>query len=358
MNLAGVSSGCFLLLLALLVPVELWSAPMHAGALPGECPDGYQVKPGLNTNFPSDGKMRAFIVAPPAASGKPVPVWVPLTGSVESTNDNLHVARSGANALMADKGFMVLGPVRECANQDPDLGGGICNGPGIEGWNWRPWTEGRAGSAQGDPWKNDEGPDSRFLIAMVKCVATKYPLDARRLYVGGISSGATMTHRSLTFRSDFWAGGLPISGEWYVTQDDGAALSFEAAGAAVEANPTKLFQGRIGPLPLKTKLDPMIVVTVWGGEKDLWRCAGVLCANYRPSTQAASNYFSSIRGVVEVSCSSTHGHMWPQINTQAFNLWALTTLASHPKGTPVSAFHLTAPPEGYSCRVGPFTDHY
>jgi hypothetical protein len=102
----------------------------------------------------------------------------------------------------------------------------------------------------------------------------------------------------------------------------------------------------------------MIVVTVWGGEKDLWRCAGVLCANYRPSTQAASNYFSSIPGVVEVSCSSSHGHMWPQINTQAFNLWALTTLASHPKGTPVSAFHLTAPPEGYSCRVGLFTDHY
>ncbi len=338
--------------------LSLLAAPLQAAALRGECPQGYEVTPGLNTNFPSGGKLRAFIVVPPAVLSQPVSVWVPLTGSVESTNDNLHTARSGANALMADQGFMVIGPVRECANQDPDLGAGACNGPGIEGWNWRPWNEGRAAGAQGDQWKNDEGPDSRFLIAMVKCVATKYKLDARRLFIGGISSGATMTHRALSFRSDFWAGGLAISGEWYVTQDDGSALSFEAAGAAVEANPTKIFQGRIGPLPLKTQLSPLIVITVWGGDKDLWRCAGVLCANYRPSTQAASNYFSAIPGVIEVSCSSSHGHMWPQINTQAFNLWALSTLASHPKGTPASKFHLTPPPEGYACKVGPYTDHY
>jgi poly(3-hydroxybutyrate) depolymerase len=345
------------LILTAIAPLKLLAAP-SAQALSGECPDGYQVKPGLNVAFPSSGKMRAFIVVPPADLSKPVPVWVPLTGSVESTDANLHVARSGANALMADKGFMIIGPVRECANQDPDLGAGICNGPGVGGWNWRPWTEGRAADADGDRWRNDEGPDSKFLIAAVRCVATKYRLDARRLFVGGISSGATMTNRALAFRSDFWAGGLPISGEWYVTQDDGTALSFEAAAAAVQASPAKIFQGRAGPFPLKSKLDPMIVITVWGGANDLWRCAGVLCADYRPSTQAASNYFSSIPDVVEVSCSSSHGHMWPQINTQEFNLWALTTLASHPKGTPASEFHLARPPDGYDCKLGRFTDHY
>jgi poly(3-hydroxybutyrate) depolymerase len=327
-------------------------------ALPGACPDGYQVKPGLNINFPSDGKMRAFVVTPPADLSKPVPVWVPLTGTVESTNANLHVARSGANALLADKGFMVLGPVRECSDQDPDSSGAVCNGPGKDGWNWRPWTEGRAANAEGDRWKNDEGPDSRFLIAMVRCVAKSYPLDARRLFVGGISSGGTLTNRVLTFRSDFWAGGMPISGEWYVTPDDGTAQSFENARDAVAANPTKIFQGRVGPYPLKTKLAPMIVITVWGGENDKWSCSGIPCSDYRPTTQAAANYFSSIPGVIEVSCTSSHGHMWPQINTQEFNLWALTTLASHPKGAPVSDFHLMPPPQGYSCRLGPFIDHY
>jgi hypothetical protein len=102
----------------------------------------------------------------------------------------------------------------------------------------------------------------------------------------------------------------------------------------------------------------MIVISVWGGDNDLWRCSGILCADYRPSTQAASNYFSSIAGVVEVSCSSSHGHMWPQLKTQAFNLWALETLASFPKGSSVRSFHLTAPPEGYRCKLGRFADHY
>jgi poly(3-hydroxybutyrate) depolymerase len=349
----------FLLILAVLAEPH---APAHAAepikALDGDCPGDYQVKPGLNVDFPIEGTMRAFVVVPPVNQPKPAPVWVPLTGTVESTNDNLHVARSGANALMANKGFMVIGPVRECANQDPDLRAGPCNGPGVGGWNWRPWTEGRAADSSGDQFKNDEGPDSRFLIAAVRCVAKFYPLDKRRLYVGGISSGGTMTNRALTFRPDFWAGGLAISGEWYVTQDHGSPLSFDAAREAVQAAPAKIFQGRVGPYPLKAKLFPLIVISVWGGPNDLWKCSGVLCADYRPSTQAASNYFSSIPGVITVSCSSTHGHMWPQINTQAFNLWALTTLASFPKWTPAQEFRLTAPPEGYSCKLGRFTDHY
>jgi hypothetical protein len=269
--------------------------------LAGACPDNYHVKAGLNVNFPIDGSKRAFIVVPPATGHTPAPVWVPLTGTVESTNDNLHVERSGANALMAD---------------------------------------------------------SRFIIAAVRCVAKSYPLDATRLFIGGISSGGTMTHRALTFRSDFWAGGLPISGEWYVSQDDGSALSFDAAREAVATDPGKIFQGRVAPFPLPSKLNPMIVISLWGGANDLWKCSGVLCADYRPSTQAASNYFSSIPGVITISCSSSHGHMWPQINTQAFNLWALSTLASFPKGSLSKNFNLTTPPDGYSCMLGRFTDHY
>ena len=123
-------------------------------------------------------------------------------------------------------------------------------------------------------------------------------------------------------------------------------------------DPKKVFQGRVGPYPLSYLLDPMVVITVWGGEKDLWNCGTVLCADYRPSTQAASNYYSAQRDVVHVACSATHGHMWPQVNTDAFNLWALRTLASHPKGTPTAKFALTQPPDGYTCRLGAFEDHY
>jgi hypothetical protein len=62
--------------------------------------------------------------------------------------------------------------------------------------------------------------------------------------------------------------------------------------------------------------------------------------------------------VVHVACSATHGHQWPTVNRDAFNLWALTTLSSHPKGTSKDAFTLTPPPSGYSCKLGVFTDHY
>lgn len=324
------------------------------------CPDGFVVKEGLNTGFPHEGMMRAFVVIPPKGATGPAPVWVPMSGTVESANANLFVDRSGGNAKLADHGFMVIGPVRQCANQDPDVGFAPCDGPGSNGWNWKPWNDGRAANAEGEKWKQDEGPDSRFFEAMVRCVGTKYPLDARRLYLGGISAGGTVTNRALTFNSDFWAGGLPLSGEWYVTADDGSALEFKDAVEAVRAAPTKIHQGRIGPYPLPKSLDPLIVITVWGGEKDTYDCGPPLgyCADYRPSTQAGSNYFASMPNVVHVACKGEQGHRWPAANRDAFNLWALQTLASHPKGADPKSFRLTTPPDTYSCQLGPFTGLY
>ena len=107
-------------------------------------------------------------------------------------------------------------------------------------------------------------------------------------------------------------------------------------------------------------LDPLVVITMWGGEKDTYDCGPPLglCADYRPSTQAGSNYFSSKPTVVHVACTGDHGHRWPATNRDAFNLWALKTMASHPKGSNPKAFKLTAPPEGYSCKLGPFTGLY
>ena len=307
------------------------------------CPNGFTPHEGLNTGFPSDGLQRAFVIVPAKGAAGAAPVWVPLTGTVESTNANLNVARSGANALMAEKGFTVIAPVRQCAEQDPNVGRGPCDGVGSNGWNWKPWNDGRAQGADGDKWKDDAGPDVRFFEAMVRCAGTKFALDRSRLFIGGIS-----------------AGGMPISGEWYVSNDDGSSLTFNEARQAVIGNPAKIFQGRIGPYPLPTKLSPLVVITVWGGEKDLWDCGPPLglCADYRPSTQAGANYFSAKSNVVHVACSATHGHMWPQVNTQAFNLWALTTMASHPKGADPKSFRLTPPPEGYSCKLGTFEDHY
>jgi poly(3-hydroxybutyrate) depolymerase len=97
------------------------------------CPEGFTPREGLNTDFPSDGQQRAFVVIPPAHNVGRAPVWVPLTGTVESTNDNLHAPRSGENSVLADAGFMVIAPLRVCAQQDPNYRGGACNGPGRNG---------------------------------------------------------------------------------------------------------------------------------------------------------------------------------------------------------------------------------
>ena len=325
-----------------------------------ECPEGFSPKPGLNVDFPSDSKKRAFIVVPPKQGASQAPVWVPMVGTVEATNANLYVQRNGNNAKLAEHGFMVIAPVRDCAAQDPALAAGPCNGPGSNGWTWNPWNDGRSPTTTGDRYKTDAGDDARFLEAMVRCVGTKWKLDAKRLYVGGISAGGTMTNRALLFASDFWAGGLPISGEWYATRDDGSSVPFAVARAMVAAEPAKIWQGRVGPFPLPKKLGPMIILTVWGGQKDLWDCGPPigLCSDYRPTTQASSNYFSAQPNVVHIACTAGHGHMWPQTNTDAFNLWALRTLASHPKGSKPAEFKLTPPPEGYTCQLGRFTDHY
>jgi poly(3-hydroxybutyrate) depolymerase len=336
------------------------AAAAVAAPVAWQCPDGYQIHEGLNVDFPHKGLKRSFWVYPPQADASPAPVWVPLTGTVESTNDNLTSARSGANALMAQQGFMVIGPVRQCAEGDPAYAGPRCNGLGADGWIWKPWNEGRTPDAGGDKWKHDAGPDASFFQAAIRCVGTRWKLDPDSFYIGGISSGGTMTNRALLFDSDFWAGGMPISGEWYVTGDDGAGLSFNDARALVAAHPAKIVQSRAGPYPLPERLGSLIVITVWGGERDMWNCGPSigLCADYRPATQAASNYFSSQPDVVHVACSSTYGHMWPQIDTQAFNAWALKTMSSHPKGSSAKDFTLTPPPQGYQCRIGRFTDHY
>lgn len=352
--LAARATGRLLCVLGLITAVPAWAADEW------HCPKGYEPKAGLNTDFESDGKKRAFVVVPPRGAKGAAAVWVPMVGTVEATNWNLYVPRSGSNAKLADAGYMVIAPVRDCAGQDPKLAAGPCNGPGRDGWTWNPWNEGRSPDAAGDRFKSDAGPDVRFLEAMVRCVGTKWKLDRSRLYLGGISSGGTMTNRALLFDSTFWAGGMPISGEWYVTRDDGGSMPFIQARDLVASDPDRIYQGRVGPYPLRRNLDPMIVVTVWGGETDKWDCGPPIgpCSDYRPTTQVGSNYFSSVPGVVHVACSAGHGHSWPQVNTDAFNLWALRTMSSHPKGSRPASFRLTAPPDGYKCRLGRFTDHY
>lgn len=179
-------------------------APQPVGTWTPACPGNFEPMPGVNTGFPTPTGDRSFSLNLPKDAQTPRPVWVPLTGSVESTNENLDAR--GGNRKLTEQGYIVIGPVRRCAGSVSGAGtadnGGACNMAGSGGWTWNPWNEGRVFGPAGDPWKTDAGPDAAFLQAVVKCVATKYSVDQRRIFVGGISSGATMTNRALTFDSE------------------------------------------------------------------------------------------------------------------------------------------------------------
>jgi hypothetical protein len=324
--------------------------PAESSELAGECPEGFMPKEGENTGFPDPSGMRQFVVVPPSAPSPggmdaPYPLFISLTGTVESTNQNL--TNRGNTSKLAEKGWIVVGPVRQCSSNADDASS-ACNGTGSDGWNWRPWNEGAAPGAAGQKWYQEEGPDAKFLKSMTKCIATKWKLDAKRLFVGGISSGGTFSNRLLTFGDDFWAGGLPISGEMYLMNP-----------GAVPNDPTAIQDGRCCPVPLPREpdaMDPMIIITIWGGPTDTWPGA-----NYLASTQVFSNYMETQKNVVHLACSATHGHMWPNQMQDAFNAWFADVFYSHPKGTPPDAFKMIDPPDNggaYSCKLGRYTDHY
>jgi hypothetical protein len=325
--------------------------------LEGACPENYKLEVGFNRDFPSAGMMRAFYVIPPPDTTKPMPVWVPLTGTEESTQQNLEVQRSGNNKAVAEGGYMVLGPVRICANQDPMLAnGGRCSGAGPEPYMYIPWRDGASQrQTTNDPVYKEEGPDSVFFEDMIRCVAASYPILKKKLYVGGISAGGSMTHRALTFRSDFWAGGMPISGEWRTSAKDGTVISGQQGETQMTMDPEGVFPGRTPPFPLP-ELDGMVVITIRGGDNDTW--SGTF---YKQDAQASSNYYATQPNVVSVVCMGNWGHQWPKDQgdptwTDKFNMWAVNLMASHPKGTPPSEFKLTDPPQGagFSCHIGRF----
>jgi outer membrane protein assembly factor BamB/predicted esterase len=325
-------------------------APLNWAAA---CPNGYTIKDGLNNGFEVDGRKRSFYIYPAKTGTGARPVFVALTGTVEPEQDFLN--HSMLNAA-PDLGYTLIAPVRICSALG--LGDGSqCNTGSVltqDGRTWEPWFDGVAASNI-EQYK-DEGTDVRLIEQIVRCATKNYDIDQGRIFIGGISAGGTLTNRALTFKSDFFAGGAPASGEWYRT--DGADISVENVGDAV-------IEGRAAPRPLNKSIDALdssINIVLWGGETDKWYSSGNMLANYNPSTKLAANYYASQEKVLTVSCThnlnyvtQAAGHVWPR--NQEITNWILTTLASHPKGTPKQTFHLPTTPSGLSCKLGSYSDH-
>jgi poly(3-hydroxybutyrate) depolymerase len=279
--------------------------------LAGTCPEGFEPTPGENHGFPSEGEARTFHLLLPDSTEGPRPLFVSLTGTVQGELG--FAEQSGLDQLPAD-GWIVVAPVRTCSQN-----GTNCAQVGSDGRIWEPWYDGTTRPS------DDEGPDVRFVESVVRCVAARWPVDAQRVYVGGISAGGSFTNRSMTFNSALFAGGVVSSGNWY-------------NGLAAPASPLRM--------------DPSIVILIWGGPTDIWPPVNPI-ANYDPETRLAALYYAAQPDVVTVSCTGSHGHIWPTVMTP----WLAETLLSYPKGSDPGSFELSEPPAGFRCVLGAYTDH-
>ena len=118
------------------------------------------------------GLTRAYILyLPPAVASPAVPASVPLVvmlhGCSQSPDD--FAAGTGMNELACEQGFAVLYPA-----QAQDANAGRC-------WNWYEPGHQRRGS--GEP---------AVLAGLTRSVIAQHGLDARRVYVAGLSAGGAM----------------------------------------------------------------------------------------------------------------------------------------------------------------------
>lgn len=300
-------------------------------ALAGSCPDGFTAAEGVNRDFQSDGVSRRFDVLLPGDTSSLRPVFISLTGTEQPEPE--FASQSGLDQLV-DSGWIVVLPWRRCSNEMRNCNGGGAMGT-ADGRVWEPWYE------RGPSPSDDEGPDVRFLRAMVTCMAGTWMVDADRIYFGGISAGGTFSNRLLTYASDFFAGGIPASGNW---------------DAAVRPRTA-------------TEMATSIVIQMWGGATDVWPLDDPIVA-YDDDTKAAAEFYTAQPNVVTISCSGDHGHAWPaNLNLgppfagrtlalgNEFTLWAAETLLSFPKGSKPADFVMTTAPPDFRCVLGEYTDH-
>jgi poly(hydroxyalkanoate) depolymerase family esterase len=125
----------------------------------------------LNRSFTNNAGTRTYKLYVPASytaeSSEPVPVIVMLHGCTQSPDD--FAAGTRMNALADQHGFLVIYPAQ------------AANANGSKCWNWfRPEDQNR-----------DSGEPS-LIAGITREVASAYRVDARRIFVAGMSAGASM----------------------------------------------------------------------------------------------------------------------------------------------------------------------
>jgi len=172
----------------------------------------------LNRSFANHAGTRNYMLYVPASyateSSDPVPAIVMLHGCTQSPHD--FAAGTRMNALADQHGFLVIYPAQ------------AANANGSRCWNWfRPEDQMR-----------DSGEPS-LIAGITREVASEYRIDARRIFVAGMSAGASMAVILGAMYPELYVAvgahsGLPFG----AAHDMPSAFSAMQGGAALPGFPT------------------------------------------------------------------------------------------------------------------------
>jgi poly(3-hydroxybutyrate) depolymerase len=162
----------------------------------------------------------------------------------------------------------------------------------------------------------------------VACIAAHHPVDAKRVFVGGISIGGTFVNFLLRHHPDVFAGGIVGSGNFILTEP-----------------------------PDPEPLGAMTVIVAWGGDGDHWTgcpdgrmgeqfegVPGCASVDFVQDAHDAAAFYDGQDGVAMLACTEDLGHIW---NAGATAYWA-DLLAARPKGT-TEPIEVGSPPGKLSC---------
>jgi poly(hydroxyalkanoate) depolymerase family esterase len=191
-----------------------------AGALPScSTPGGGAAAPGAFTthHFRNHAGARSYkLFVPATLPSTPVPLVVMLHGCTQSADD--FAAGTQMNRLAEDHGFIVVYP-----EQAPNANGSKC-------WNW----------FKAQDQLRDSGEPS-LIAGITREVAERHAVDPRRIYVAGLSAGASMAViLGETYPELFAAVGAHSGLPYAAAHDMPSAFAAMASGSARMPDMSKL----------------------------------------------------------------------------------------------------------------------
>ncbi|MDP9139540.1 MAG: alpha/beta hydrolase-fold protein [Pseudomonadota bacterium] len=175
------------------------------------------------------GSMGYRVYAPPDLEGR-VPLFVHIHGANIDTADVQNQSR--LNELASERGFVVVYP-----QEDPGRNAGI-------------WDH-EAAAAEGR-----DGRATSLIAQITREVMAMYPIDARRVFVGGISAGSGVAIVMAAQYPDLYTGLQAEGGDRYGTpfedENESGRMIFEAMGDRARRIPMMLSIGTLDPFGLTT----------------------------------------------------------------------------------------------------------